>query len=237
MFLLSVTRSSSRRHRKDTEKSRHSFRRHRVWLKGARFRLSRRHRGTGVQRGSRVPHPLKQETGSSGPLPQRGPRVPTRRKQETGYSGPLPERGPRVPSQQGLSHGYPTQGVTRESPTAICPGPTPTQGSEAPGVQQKGGGGGGRDTVSVCQADRLGSRGQNVETSISGSCWCGGHEAQRTSRQRPPTIVAGAERRQSLRRLHVAHPVLDHGVGCLAVAGMVGRRRAGGAPTPALEAH
>ena len=89
----------------------------------------------------------------------------------------------------------------------------------------------------MCQADRLGSRGQNVETSISGSCWCGGHEAQGTSRQRPPTIVAGAERRQSLRRLHVAHPVLDHGVGCLAVAGMVGRRRAGGAPTPALEAR
>ena len=193
--------------------------------------------GDGGTKGFSGPHPVKQETGSSGPLPQRGPRVPTRRKQETGYSGPLPERGPRVPSQQGLSHGYPTQGVTRESPTAICPGPTPTQGSEAPGVQQKGGGGGGRDTVSVCQADRLGSRGQNVETSISGSCWCGGHEAQRTSRQRPPTIGAGAERRQSLRRLHVAHPVLDHGVDGFAVACLVGIRRAGGAPTSALEAR
>ena len=106
--------------------------------------------GDGGTKGSSGPHPWKQETGSSGPLPQRGPRVPTRRKQETGYSGPLPERGPRVPSQQGLSHGYPTQGVTRESPTAICPGPTPTQGSEAPGVQQvKGEEGGGGGTPSV----------------------------------------------------------------------------------------
>jgi hypothetical protein len=158
----------------------------------------------GVQRVPRVP-----ALGNK----KRGPRVPSHngvlgsppcRKQETGYSGPLPERGPRVPSQQGLSHGYPTQGVTRESPTAICPGPTPTQ---------------------------------NVETSISGSCWCGGHEAQRTSRQRPPTIVAGAERRQSLRRLHVAHPVLDHGVDGFAVACLVGIRRVVGAPTSALEAR
>ena len=130
--------------------------------------------------------------------------------------------GPRVPSHKGLSHGgshhgYPTEGVTKDN--------------------GGGGGEGGGDTVSVCQADRLGSRGQNVETSISGSCWCGGHEAQRTSRQRPPTIVAGAERRQSLRRLHVAHPVLDHGVDGFAVACLVGIRRVGGAPTSALEAR
>ena len=145
------------------------------------LRLSRRHRGTGVQ------------------------------------------WGPRVPSHKGLSHGgshhgYPTEGVTKDNG----------------GGEERGGGGLGHRQFGP---GRHGSRGQNVETSISGSCWCGGHEAQRTSRQRPPTIVAGAERRQSLRRLHVAHPVLDHGVGCLAVAGMVGRRRAGGASTPALKAR
>ena len=57
-----------------------------------------------------------------------------------------------------------------------------------------GGGGGlrGEVTVGARQADGLGSKGQSVETSISGPCWCGRHEAQRTSRQRPPTIVAGA---------------------------------------------
>ena len=62
--------------------------------------------------------------------------------------------GPRVPSHKGLSHGgshhgYPTEGVTKDNG----------------GGEERGGG----DTVSVCQADRLGSRGQNVETSISGS--------------------------------------------------------------------
>ena len=197
------------------------------------LRLSRRHR-TGVQWGPRVPsHKGLSHGGSHHGYPTEG----VTRKQEADMATGCPlsalrlsrrhrtgvQWGPRVPSHKGLSHGgshhgYPTEGVTKDNGGG-------------------GGEGGGGDTVSVRQADRLGSRGQNVETSISGSCWCGGHEAQRTSRQRPPTIVAGAERRQSLRRLHVAHPVLDHGVGCLAVAGMVGRRRAGGAPTPALEAR
>ena len=60
----------------------------------------------------------------------------------------------------------------------------------APGVRHKGGLGG--VTFGARQADGLGSRGQSVETSISGSCWCGRPEAQRTSRQRARTIVARA---------------------------------------------
>ena len=101
--------------------------------------------GNGGTKGFSGPHPVKQENGVLGSPPTTGSSGPHPPQTRTGYSGPLPERGPRVPSQQGLSHGYPTQGVTRESPTAICPGPTPTQGSEAPGVQQVGGeeGGGG----------------------------------------------------------------------------------------------
>ena len=169
-------------------------------------------------------------TGSSGPHPPQTRNGVLGSPPRTGSSGPLPTGA--IPW---LSHAGSHQGVT----SSYMPGSDSHAGlGGAGGTAGKGGGGGGGGyTVSVCQADRLGSRGQNVETSISGSCWCGGHEAQRTSRQRPPTIVAGAERRQSLRRLHVAHPVLDHGVGCLAVAGMVGRRRAGGASTPALKAR
>ena len=182
--------------------------------------------------------------GSSGPLPQRV--IPRRESPRLSHGGSHQKTriryGYRVPDSgshggtggrgyNGVLGSPPTKGYPTEGVTTVIPR------RESPKITEGGRRGGGGDTVSVCQADRLGSRGQNVETSISGSCWCGGHEAQRTSRQRPPTIVAGAERRQSLRRLHVAHPVLDHGVGCLAVAGMVGRRRAGGAPTPALEAH
>ena len=83
-------------------------------------------------------------------------------------------------------------------------------------------------TFGARQADGLGSRGQSVETSISGSCWCERPEAQRTSRQGLPTIVAGAQRRQALRRLHETHPVWNHRAVGLAIAGVVRSRRVGG---------
>ena len=64
----------------------------------------------------------------------------------------------------------------------------------------------------------LWSEGRSHETSISGSCRCGGTVVQRASRQRRLTIVSGARSRKSLHRDLILHPVGNFGAGSLALA-------------------
>jgi hypothetical protein len=98
---------------------------------------------------------------------------------------------------------------------------------------------GGKCGAGTCGARRavwLECRGRSTGASNPGTCRRVRDKTRHASRQRPPTIAAGAGRRQSLHRLHVAHPVQDLCVCGAAVPREMMVGRAGGTASAALVA-